>query len=247
MSTYEWEAGTLTIPAAQWASFRKGLLTEWNDHQDHVLGSAKTAHKAAVAAGKGKRGKSRTTAMKAAVAKTCGGRTNDWGEFDSRTSGGHDSYDSNRDMFETVSGLLWKGWGKDAKFQSPQKKDLPFVAISKDATLDLGEASVTFRNAGRTMTWDVPENNHACDAAKAHWFAKKLWAAVNRITWTRGTGGEIRGNNEYNEEDEYGHRGGSYVVATYRMKTAAEKKAEALARRSSFSPFYRSSGFNRRY
>jgi hypothetical protein len=230
MSCNEWEAGTLIIPSAQWAKFRKGLLTEWNDHQVTVLATAKKAHKAAVAAGKGKRGEKRGSAMKAAVARICGGRIGEYGDFESNHRGGHDSYD-------TVHGLLWKGWGANAKFQSPQKKDLPFVAISKDASLELGDASVSFNNAGRTVRWNVYENNHAVESAKGHWFAKKFWAAISRITWTRGSGGEVRGNNEYNE-DEHGHQAGSYTVATYRMKTAADKKA-AAARRNSYSSYGR--------
>jgi hypothetical protein len=243
MSTYEWEAGTITIPSSQWAGFRKGLLTAWNSHLDTVLTTAKRAHKAAVTAGKGKRGETRTKAMKAAVARECGGRIGEYGDFEGGR-GGNDAYNATRDLYETVTNLLWAGWGTNAKFQSPKKKDLPFRPVSKDGNVDLGEASVTFNNARRTVNWDVPENNHACDAARDHWFAKKLFTALGRINWTRGSGGTIIGNNEYNE-NEHGRRGDDYTVGTYRMETAADKKAKA-ARRSSYGG-YSSYGSSRRY
>jgi len=240
MSCYNWERGTITLPTKEWANFRKSLLTAWNAHQDSVLAKAKTAYAAAVAAGKGKRGDNRTKAMKVAVARACGGRISEWGDFESGHRGGHDSHDKARETYEAVHGLIWKyqGHGKPPKFQSPQKKDLPFAAVSKDATLNLDEATVTFNNKSRTVGWCVSENNRAVESANDHWFAKKLFAALGRITWTRGTGGKIIGNDEYNRDSDYEDGGGNYVTHDYHMKTTAEKKAEAARRnRNNYSSY----------
>ena len=220
MSCYEWEAGHIVIPSKEWSKFRKGLLTAWNEHLDTLLAKAKRAHKAAVAAGKGKRGENRQKAMKGAVARVCGGRISDYGYFE----GGHRR--EAHDLYETITNLLWTGPWNAKKFGAPKKKDMPYLTVSKGGTVLLPDASITFDNTTRTVHWDVPENNRACEAARDHWFARKFFAALARITWTRGSGGEIVGNNEYNE-DEYGHRGNRYVVATYRPLTAAEKRARA--------------------
>jgi hypothetical protein len=245
MSCNEWEYGDITIPAKAWANFRKGLLTKWNERQIRLLDEAKRAHQAATRAAKGKRGKGRQQAILTAVAQACGGTYNhDWGQFEARSRGvwGGGRDDQQHNKWESISHLILKreGYGRDAKvtLQAPKRKDLALVPVSKGGTISLPDANVSFDNKSRTVTWDVPENNHSVDRAKEHWFAKALFQALGRITWTRGSGGTIHGNNEYNEPDHGGYgRGPDYAVATYRPETAADRRRKA-ARRSSSSYGY---------
>ena len=156
MSKYGWERGTITLPAKDWAAFRKGLLTQWNE-------------------------------------------------------------------------------------KVPVKSRVP---VTQDVTVNCDEATVTFHNATKSVTWNVPENNHAVETAREHWFAKALFTALGNITWTRGNGGTIVGNDEYNRDSDYEDGGGNYVTAEYSM--AAQKRAvKARGHHSSFSNY--NYGGNRRF
>lgn len=247
MSKYEWEHGTITLPSKDWAKFRTGLLKSWNDKQESIFNLAKRCHKAAVAAGKGKRGKGRQEAIKSAIARECGGKIGNWG-FEAnqrRNSWGAVSYDEEAsDKYEAVCSLILKrdGWGRDAKvtLQAPKRKDLDLRPTSKDCTIHLGDASVTFHNATRSVEWYVGENNRACERAHEHWFAGELFDALGKITWTSRTGGKIVGNDEYNRDCDYEGGGGNYVTAEFsKAAQDRERKAREAARRSSYFPSYR--------
>lgn len=239
MSCDNWERGTITIPSAAWAGFRSSLIKAWNDNQTATLNLAKRSFEAATVAGKGKRGKSRQDAMLAAIAKTCGGSINSYGDFDSRISGWGSGYaernEANVENWETVTRLLgYDRWSRSETFKlhAPKAKDLATFPTSKSCTIRLPDACVTFDNDKKAVTWHVSENNRAVEHANEHWFAKKLFAALGKITWTRGSGGQIVGNDEYNRDSDYAGGGANYVTHDYHMKTAAEKKAEATRSRS---------------
>lgn len=80
-----------------------------------------------------------------------------------------------------------------------------------------GEGSITFDRDASSVTWDVAENNHAVDAARNHPLAGAFFTALDKVTWTRGTGGVLIGNDEYNEEAgrEYEGGGGSYFTGGF--------------------------------
>jgi len=226
MSCYEWERGTIRIPAGQWAGFRKNLLKLWNGKQDELLADAKRAHAKCKAAAKGKRGTKRQDALRDALLSYCGLR---------------DRFESN-ERYAALRSLLLKreAWDGPVKLVAPKAKDLAKHAVSKSATCHMPDASVTFDNATKSVTWDVPENNHACERASEHWFARALFTALGRVKWTRGSGGEIVGNDEYNrDENRYeAGGGGSYVKATYKALTKAEKAAKARRERERYSYRY---------
>lgn len=209
MSRNEWERGTITIPAAEWAGFRKGLLTQWNAKQEELLADALRAHKAIEAAAKGKRGEGRQTAMTDALHSFCGFRQTQWG-WESRS-------EEQQQRHEALSRLVFKreSWNGPVTLQTPKRSALDLKPLTKDADFSLSDAHIRLVNKDRTVTWSVGENNHACEHAREHWFAKVLFAALNRITWTRGSGGQIVGNDEYNRDSDYEGGGGNYVTAEY--------------------------------
>lgn len=223
MSCYNWERGTITIPTKEWAGLRKGLLEAWNKKQLERLARAQRAHAAIKAALKGKRGKSRDAALKAAIARHIGDVYAEGGLTDIVLS-----YDQGKRAY------VLKG-------TAPKKKDLQLCAVSKDAGISLPDAYVAFRNKGRTVTWEVGENNRARERANDHWFARLLFERLARMTWTRGTGGRIIGNDEYNRDNDCEGGGGNYLVREYRMLTAKEKRDAAARQRESRR--YQSRGF----
>ena len=222
MSRTDWERGTITLPSNQWAAFRKGLLSKWNAKQDEVFADANRAHAAITAAAKGKRGAARQKAMTDALYRH------------TRTEVG-----CYTERHENLSRLVFKreGWSGPVTLQKPKRKDLDLKAISKDASITCGEAYVGFRNKGRTVHYDSGENNHAVEHAREHWFVQALFTALGKVTWTRGSGGELHGNDEYNIDSgrDYAGGGGSYVTATY---SKAQQEADRKARQSYRSPSY---------
>jgi hypothetical protein len=210
MSCYEWEKGTIRIPAAQWAAFRKGLLATWNKGQERFLADLKEAHAAVKAAGKGKRGDNRTKAMTDALHRKMGSRwCYEWKEWEAS------------DKFDRAYWLLFKRDPKTGQTKlgsTPTKKVVKVFPVSKDATLNIDGAEVTFCNATKTVSWYVYENNRARAYARNQPFAKELFRALNGIKWTRGSGGTIVGNDEYNRDADYEGGGANYVVSRYGPK-----------------------------
>lgn len=211
MSCYEWEHGTIKLPAKEWAGFRKGLLEDWNKNQLELLERAKRAHAAIKGAVKGKRGKKREEALRAAIRRHVG--------------------DLNSVAAQPMERLVLE-WDAEAlrhklKSAAPKKKDLELFAVSKDAEIHLPDACVKFVNESRSVVWDVPENNHAREHARDHWFARRLFAKLDRIKWTRGSGGKLLGNDEYNRDagGDYEGGGGSYVTAEYGPNTPRRGRA----------------------
>ena len=93
-------------------------------------------------------------------------------------------------------------------------------------TVHFGDASIEFK--GRNVIWYVSENNHACDRAHAHPFAIRLFNMLSKVQWTRGSGGDIVGNNEYARDAEGVGGGGNYLVQHFGPVT---KKAQRDAHR----------------
>ena len=69
---------------------------------------------------------------------------------------------------------------------------------------------------------------------------RKLFELLHRITWTRGSGGKILGNDEYNRDDEHEGGGGNYV--TMRFGPDVQKR-KAESRSIHDTPFLRAWSF----
>jgi hypothetical protein len=68
---------------------------------------------------------------------------------------------------------------------------------------------------GRTVTWSSGEGNRAVEAAHDTPLAKVFFAALDRMTWTKGSGGSFVGNDEYNEDNRDAGGGANYITSTY--------------------------------
>ena len=209
MSTYEWESGTIKIPAKEWSKFRTAIIKSSNDLKARGFELAKALY----------------PKIKKAKPK------NDW------TSALETVLEAERISFEderhdAVRALLYTYDQTQRKLvlRRPMKSNLGLLPTSKSCSVNCGEACITLNNETKSVTWDVPENNHACDSARDHSLAKEMFRLLNRITWTRGSGGEIIGNDEYNRESDCAGGGGNYVKGEYSM--AASKRNKAAHRQS---------------
>jgi hypothetical protein len=204
MSKYEWERGTIVIPASAWPAFRRGLIEKWNADQERLFALAQTMRREVEAAAKGKRGFDRKAWLVSQIVYPLRDRL--------RASSNDESARS-LDCDE-VCRLLGLG-SATAKTRAPKRKDLKLMPISRGGTMLLDEGAITLDDAAHSVTWAVAENNHACDTARSLPMARALFAALDRVEWKRGSGGKIVGNDEYNR-DSYGEgEGSNYVTAEY--------------------------------
>lgn len=191
MSCYEWERGTIKIPGKDWPTFRKGLIEKWNDIQLQVLALGEEAYKVV---------KEMPEPQKALA---------DW------TNRSSDS--ARMQYHDAIFGLLF-AYNQETRqydFRRPLKQNLKTMPVSKGGTLHLSDATIVLDDKTKTVHWSVGENNHACEHAHAHPMAKALFSALARINWTRGSGGTIVGNDEYNRDSYSEGGGGNYTKSTY--------------------------------
>lgn len=207
MSKYESERGTIVIPAASWVAFRRTLIETWNAEQNRIFDLAVKIRGELAVAAKGKRGFDRAAWITDRLNGRCWG-----GDGESRAS-----YDAEQVI--RLLGLATRfeagAYVKPEKDHAPKRKDLKILPVSRGATLSQDEGTIELDDATHSVTWTVSENNRACESARSMPVATKMFRLLSEIEWTRGSGGKIVGNDEYNR-DSYGEgEGGNYVTAEY--------------------------------
>ena len=131
---------------------------------------------------------------------------------------------------------------KRKRLAKPKKSDpavKPLVP-TKVAFIKDDESSISFDHKAKTLTWSVSENNRAVERAHEGWLWKALTSALSRVKWTRGSGGKIVGNDEYNRDNSYEGGGGNYVTHEFGPKVARPY-------RDKYAAAYRKSGYYRSF
>ncbi|MBC8739743.1 hypothetical protein F6X40_23810 [Paraburkholderia sp. UCT31] len=208
MSCYEWESGTLVIPSADWAKFKAALRDAFNKAQTHDFELAQKAYDALLADAKGKRGydwllnfKRLLTASQQSPLRYTYGEVKVY-PFKLRSA-------------EEVFYLLTPNPAKPGdKPRRPLKKDFP-LATGKTVEFDAGDGGITLIEEGRSVRWAVSEGNRACERARESYMGKRFFELLRTVKWTRGSGGDIVGNNEYNRDDMEEGGGGNLVTGSY--------------------------------
>lgn len=202
MSCYEWERGSIKFSAKEWPSFRKDMLTEWKNRQERLYRHATKATSDLKKRVKGLRGHERSDALRSVVKMYAG-----WHSL------------SLSEAAELEYAVLDFNWDNQVyqlarpKF-TRQTFGLPCV-VSRGTTIRHSDWSMVFSDSERSLLWDVSENNHAVDRARGHDFVNRVFARLDQTTWTRGTGGVIVGNDEYNQSLQLPGSGANYVSASY--------------------------------
>lgn len=250
MTCYGWEHGTIELPTAEVAGIKRALRTANNELREAVKAKTTSLHQAVME-------KSSTRSVNR-YSKSL--HEVQYGSPE-RPSGPFAPQPSIREQtvraaaHEVIALVLSKG-----KVRKPTDADIERVlpkATNRTTVFPVispmgySEASISIE--GRTLIWDVPENNHAADEAGDSVLHGVLFGALDRIEWTRGSGGTIWGNNEYNESGNSPHgRGPDYVVREYRYLSAKEKaerdarNARAYSRRTVGFQSFSGATFTRR-
>ena len=199
MSCYEWENGTIKIPSKDWVGLKKSVRDAWNDLQER-------SYSVAIAVWEDiKNGASWKEAIRKRKPKDSG-----------RTRyGSHSMPALPVEMEWRIKDSIYRG--ENRSVCKPRKKDFS-TKTNRDTCFGRGDWSIQFDNKRKAVTWDVMENNRARDHARRDPVAQALFKALNSIRWTRGSGGKIVGNDEYNRESIWEGGGGNYVCSRYGPK-----------------------------
>jgi hypothetical protein len=240
MSRYEWEAGTIKIPSAEWAKTKAAIRDAMNRRQTALFVTAEKAHAELV--------QKLPDLKKQLKAKTL----SDWDYekaidrlVDRHMETYRYSVRGNALVFDPSDGrdILDKIYvdhdpktrkAISPKLRKPLKKDFPLAGNNVNS-FQADDCSLVFDNEARSVRWQVYDNNHARDHAYATVLGNAFFDAMKKITWTRDSGGTIVGNDEYNQDAgrEYEGGGGSYVTHRFSAdEQKREREAEARARNS---------------
>lgn len=227
MSCYEWERGTIKIPSKDWAGLKAAVRNQYNQKQEFGFAMALAMYYHLKETLKGRRNQHLLARDALEDAENKGFTVTDsalkdtafnpkllgGGNWKFRVSPGKhaEEHDFWCDVKNSVLAV------KDGKLtlKKPTKKDWA-KATNKDRVFRIDDADIIFSDdKQKTVTWDVQDNNHAVERARRHSLAKALFHALDKIQWTRGSGGEIVGNNEYNRDDCSAGGGANYVSESY--------------------------------
>lgn len=224
MSRSEWEQGTFRIPANQWVKVKSALRLAYNRGIDGDFVLAEQVIAKVKADYKGRRNVNWRAVF-----------TQEIDAEDPRSHGGGGFKPKHRFavlsttvIIAKVCSALVDGRGK---LQSLKKKDFP-RATNKTMEFPADCGTILLRDKERTVSWDVPEGNWACDRARSSYMAREFFRLLYGMFWTRGTGGFIVGNDENNREHapaEVG-AGGNLLKAPY-YGPVGKKEAESRGQR----------------
>lgn len=225
MSKYCWESGTLQIPTRAWKPLRDALCKAFNDRQDLLFAAALRGHAAVEAA-----------FQQAKAAKQPKPRLSvviDSQAFLSAIALPRNQVSIDYDETWRIQRALSTQPAdrqEPPKLRRPLKKDFAHAVASKQTDYPASDGSIHLDAKAHTLTWTVSDNNHAVEHARASFMGQALFALLNKLEWTRGSGGTIVGNDEYNRDNAHEGGGANYVTARYAFKSKAEREAEAKAR-----------------
>lgn len=209
MSRYDWERGTIKLPTAEFAPLRKAI-------QDIMGKVTSDAFDLTQSFWKGLTRKEQTdrTAYAQALYKwnlstvgvTASGHRN---PMPDRVSLAYDLLDGHTD--------------KTGKPVRVMKSEVDFPT-NRTTVFRWGELTVAFDKDNHTVTWAVRENNHAVDDAHESLLGHEFMLLINKVRWTRQTGGVLFGNDEYHSDpDNSGIDGGANYVTNAWGPVGAEQ------------------------
>jgi hypothetical protein len=230
MSNYGWEKGTIKIPRADYFPLKKAL---WQDKCARATNNFETAMKVyedVMAEAKGKRTFGELE-LNQAIQKAVDKHTSEYASHANYYGNYYKARrtDVDRDL---IHDSIKKECVKEHNARNmrpvrPQKQQFPAPAL-KEFKARGQNFSITFDDENRIVCWYVPENNHAVEDAHAEGLAQKFFSLLSTINWTRGTGGAIWGNNEYNEGDHGYGRGADSI--SFHFGPAGKEERRELTR-----------------
>ena len=188
MTRNDWEAGEIVLPTAEFARVRKAVA-------DSVAAEQQTIY------GAGQRFWSRLT----------GKQKRNAAEYYQASQIFFASWNRN------LPDAFWDAATSD-QGRGPQrirKEDLEFPT-SRMVVFRAGrEGYIVFDRDSHSASWTTGENNHAVENARGSATAATFFRSLGTVAWTRGSGGVITGNDEYNQDSREAGSGANYTTAGF--------------------------------
>jgi hypothetical protein len=121
-----------------------------------------------------------------------------------------------RVMYALAGSSRWQRKTAPHRPHAPRPIDVDPVALRVPARATKFSGSgwrIHFEDS--TVSYEVADNNHAVSIARAHPVVAAFFAALSRVTWTRGSGGSIVGNDQNNQESDDAGGGANYLTASF--------------------------------
>lgn len=202
MSCYNWESGSFKLSTVEYAKFRKAFRQGFNRLQEDELAAA-NRHWEKYKSGPLPKWWSQNRFYKI------------WRKWIAEPG-------------QTEATKNWGRWENRKRPRKPVRNDYP-VAANKKTEFDFDEAAIYFNNKTREVRYHSGENNRQVERAREHEVGKLFFGLLENVNWTRGTGGQLNGNDEYNQDSNAAGGGGNYTTLIYPTHSDNLKRLSRLS------------------
>lgn len=210
MSCNGFEKGSVQLPTKAWKQFRDSFYSDYNYKLQELYEIALKVHKAVSQDKKGKRNYPLNEKVETEI------------RYHLR-----DNYERNWDGKFHFTFLVEKSLIKNNKLVKPKKQDFKPLKPNKDFILEDDCLGIKFDNKTRTVYYSTDDGNHSIDQARESFLGKLFFRKMNRVEFTSKTGGYLKSETEYHE-DENGFSTGPTVSKAYGKYVTSPKYRKEL-------------------
>jgi hypothetical protein len=219
MSKYGWERGEIKLSTKEFGSVRRDMIAFHNERSARLFSRAQHLYVNLKELGKGKRGYDFHASLESML-------TNGSMRLSVMDIDGGDEIMNSIFPYEQVEG---KGYVRSRRPKAPKRSQFNPLKTNSDRVPVGDEAGIGFDRKRRVVIWSVADNNHSVERAHENSTGKAFFSRLGRVVWTRGTGGEIVGNDEYNQDARGAGEASNYV--THRFGVAEKAFKQSFGRR----------------
>lgn len=204
MSKYEWEAGEVILPSAEYARVRQSIQAAEDRHKRAVFEATQQFWKSL-----SRKEQSDVDAYREAVSRHLNSLWRNRTEV-ALAPFVEEALSAKTRALDPVT----RRWGPASRPSRVLAADMGYPTNRTTVFVAQG-ASIVFNPDRKSVTWEVSENNHAVEAARTNHLGVALFDALGTVKWTGSTGGVISGNDEYHREDDTYGGGANYATGAY--------------------------------
>lgn len=208
MAGYEWEQGTIALPSAEYAKVRQAVQQADTAHKEQVFALTQEFWK-----GLSRKQQADPRAYRQAghefIAKQDVDRQREY-----RYGRSSESEAIRDNLLMDLSEALNLDGRPGENPARVVKADMAFPT-NRTTSFNPGYGQMSFDKKAGTVEWYVEENKNAVDKAHSHPVAEAFFDAIDKVAWTRGTGGVFTGNDEYRSDDHSEGGGENYVTSAF--------------------------------